>query len=93
MSEESDKDNEKSKCVCDLLIKSEQNKLSYDMTTNPIDEDNQFIYDEHFNKLICVGSNFDDIPCNIIKKYACKTQVNYKRTPTNSHQTDGIIFY
>ena len=44
-------------------------------TINPDDEENQFIYDENSQLLICVGSTFNEIPQIIIEKYASKTKV------------------
>lgn len=51
--------------------------LSRDSTINPVDEDSQFIYDDEAQRLICVGSQFDDIPQSVIEAYALKTKVKH----------------
>jgi hypothetical protein len=79
MSEESDNDSDISLSTSNILMESEQDELPLNMTTNPIDEDNQFIYDEDLSKLICIGSHFDDIPLSILHDYSLKTKVNDKQ--------------
>ncbi len=76
MSEESDIESDTTASICD--VESEQDELLSTIKNDLMDEDSQFIYDEVFNKLICIGSNFDDIPFNIIQEYSLKTKVNYK---------------
>ena len=49
--------------------------LSTDSTINPLDEERQFIYDNDTSRLTCVGSNFDDIPQDIIDTFSLKTKV------------------
>ncbi len=84
MSEESDNDSDLSISNSNILIESEHDELPLNMTTNLIEEDNQFIYDEDLSKLICIGSNFDDIPLSILHEYSLKTKVN--------NQIEKIIF-
>lgn len=59
----------------DEIIEPQSDDLSTDSTINPVDEESQFIYDDDSNKLICIGSNFDDIPQSIIDAYSLKTKV------------------
>jgi hypothetical protein len=76
MSEESDIESDASASTYDIPSESEQDELVLTITNNLFDEVNQFIYDEDSNKLICIGSDFDDIPLSIIQEYALKTKVN-----------------
>ncbi len=80
MSEESDNDSDLSISNSNIFIESGHDELP----TNLIEEDNQFIYDEDLSKLICIGSNFDDIPLSILHEYSLKTKVN--------NQIEKIIF-
>ena len=48
-----------------------------DTAINPVDEDNQFIFDDDSRTLICVGSHFDDVPQSIIELFAQKTKVRF----------------
>lgn len=57
------------------LIQSEQDVLQANSTVNPVDEESQFIYDEDTNRLLCVGTTFNDIPQSITDAYAHKTKV------------------
>jgi hypothetical protein len=61
------------------IIHPEPDILPPDSTINPIDEDGQFIYDDDTNRLICVGTNFNDIPQSIIDTYSLKTKVRKER--------------
>jgi hypothetical protein len=76
MSEESDIESDASASTYDIPSEFEQDELVLTITNNLFDEVNQFIYDEDSNKLICIGSDFDDIPLSIIQEYALKTKVN-----------------
>jgi hypothetical protein len=57
------------------IIEHESDNLPGDSTINPVDEESQFIYDEDMKRLLCVGTNFSDIPHSIIDSYAQKTTV------------------
>jgi len=76
MSEDSDYDSDLSISNSNILIDSEHDEFPSKLTTNQTYEDNQFIYDEDLSKLICIGSNFDDIPLSILHEYSLKTKVN-----------------
>ncbi|CAF0784077.1 unnamed protein product [Rotaria sp. Silwood1] len=56
------------------IIVPQSDELSTDATINPIDEDSQFIYDDDTQRLICIGSNFDDIPQSVIEAFSLKTK-------------------
>ena len=58
------------------IIQNESDNLPGDSTINPVDEESQFIYDEDMKRLLCIGTNFKDIPQSIIDAYAEKTTVN-----------------
>ena len=73
MSEESDNDSEISFSTSNFLLELEHEELLPTMGTNV---DQQFIYDEDLNKLICIGVDFDDIPLNILHDYSLKIKVN-----------------
>jgi len=74
MSDEPDNDTE-TQISEDKIIEPQLDDLSTDSTINPIDEDSQFIYDDDLQRLICIGSNFDDIPQSIIDAFSLKTKV------------------
>lgn len=75
MSEESDNDSDISVSNSHILMESEQDEIPSNIATNLMDEDNQFIFDEGLFKLICIGSNLDDIPLSILHEYSLKTKV------------------
>ena len=57
------------------IIEPERDNLRSDSTINPIDDENQFLYDDEVNRLLCIGTNFSDIPESIIDTYSLKTKV------------------
>lgn len=61
------------------IILPESDDLPQDSTINPSDEESQFIYDDDSNRLICIGSTFDNIPQTIIDSFSKKTKVKKKR--------------
>jgi hypothetical protein len=77
MSDEPDNDTER-QISEDKIIEPQLDDLSTDSTINPIDEDSQFIYDDDLQRLICIGSNFDDIPQSIIDAFSLKTKVKIR---------------
>ncbi len=77
MSEESDNDSDVSLPTSNILIESEHDELPPTIPNNLLDDEHQFIYDEDYNKLICIGSNFTDIPLSILHDYSLKTKVNH----------------
>jgi hypothetical protein len=77
MSDEPDNDTE-TQISEDKIIEPQLDDLSTDSTINPIDEDSQFIYDDDLQRLICIGSNFDDIPQSIIDAFSLKTKVKIR---------------
>lgn len=91
MSEESDNDSDISVSNSHILNESEQDELPLNMTNNLIEEDNQFIYDEDLSKLICIGSNFDDIPLSILHEYSLKTKVNKTKKKLLSREFNLIL--
>ena len=76
MSVDSDNDSDASISNSNILSEEEPDELPSNLTSN-------FIFDEDLGKLICVGSNFDDIPLSILHEYSLKTKVmkinNHKR--------------
>jgi hypothetical protein len=76
MSEESDNDSDVSFSNSNILVESEHDELPPTIPTYLMEDDHQFIYDEDLSKLICIGSNFNDIPLNILHDYSLKTKVN-----------------
>lgn len=56
-------------------IEPERESARSDSTINPVDDEEQFIYDDEMNRLLCVGTNFSDIPQSIIHTYSLKTKV------------------
>lgn len=76
MSEESENDSDISLSNSHILIGSEYDEMPLTVTKPMKDEEPEFIYDDDFCKLICVGINFDDIPLNILHDYSLKTKVN-----------------
>jgi hypothetical protein len=74
MSDEPDNDTE-TQISEDKIIEPQLDDLSTDTAINPVDEDSQFIYDDDLKRLICIGSNFDDIPQSIIDAFSLKTKV------------------
>jgi hypothetical protein len=78
MSDESDNDSE-TRISEDKIIEPQPDDLSRESTINPVDEDSQFIYDDDSNRLICIGSNFDDIPQTIIDAFSFKTKVKEEK--------------
>lgn len=91
MSDESDAEREQSsldtsvQIPTDEVIEVERDHLRSDSTINPVDEEDQFLYDEDMNRLLCIGTTFSDIPQNIIDTYALKTKV--KTSPFHSTST------
>jgi len=77
MSDEPDNDTE-TQISEDKIIEPQLDDLSADSTINPVDEDSQFIYDDDLQRLICIGSNFDDIPQSIIDAFSLKTKVKFQ---------------
>ncbi len=81
MSDESDIEGEQSnidtlvKIPQDEIIEPQSDDSRRDSAINPVDEDSQFIYDDDTNKLICIGTNFDNIPQSIIDAYSLQTKV------------------
>ncbi len=61
------------------IIESEPDHPRGGSTINPVDDDSQFIYDDDSNRLICIGTTFDDIPQSIIDAYSLKTKVKKKQ--------------
>jgi hypothetical protein len=57
------------------IIEPEPYDLPEGSTINPGDDESQFIYDEDCNRLICIGTNFDDIPQGVIDSFSQKTKV------------------
>ncbi len=76
MSEDSGNDSDVSVSNSNIITQSEQDKLPTKRTTNTMKEDQQFIYDKDFCKLICIGSNLNDIPLSILHEYSLKAKVN-----------------
>lgn len=77
MNEESENDSEISLSNSHFLTESEYDEMPLAMTKPLQDEEPEFIYDDDFCKLICVGINFDDIPLNILHDYSLKTKVKF----------------
>jgi len=81
MSDESDIEGEQSNIDTsvqipqDEIIEPQSDDSRRDSAINPVDEDSQFIYDDETNKLICIGTNFDNIPQSIIDAYSLQTKV------------------
>ena len=75
MSEESENESDVSLSNSHILIESEYDEMPLTITKPLKDEEPEFIYDDDFSKLICVGINFDDIPLNILHDYSLKTKV------------------
>ncbi|CAF0917119.1 unnamed protein product [Adineta steineri] len=74
MSDEQDNDNPTQ------IVENETNEprtddVSSDSTINSIEDDSHFIYDEDSNRLTCIGSNYDNIPQNIIDRFSIKTKI------------------
>lgn len=81
MSDESDIEHEPSSLDTSIqippneTIELERENTRSDSTINPVEEENQFIYDDEMNRLLCVGTTFSDIPQSIIDTYSLKTKV------------------
>ncbi|CAF2337255.1 unnamed protein product [Rotaria sp. Silwood2] len=80
MSDETDNENERlnndttQQIAENEIVEPQLDDLSTNSTINPTDEDNQFIYDDNTQTLICIGSHFDYIPQSIIDAFALKTK-------------------
>lgn len=85
MSDESGMEDEQTKIEIPIqipeteIIQPEHDDLPSNSTINPVDEESQFIYDDNANRLICVGTTFDDIPQTITDSFALKTKVKTKK--------------
>ena len=64
----------------DLNLKTEVDLEVYSAVLNtlddPIDDNEQFIFDEESSRLLCIASNLEHIPSKIIDEYAHRTKVN-----------------
>ena len=85
MSDESDIEHEQSSLDTSIqippneTIEPERENTRSDSTINPVDEENQFIFDDEMKRLLCVGTTFSDIPQSIIDTYSLKTKVIISR--------------
>ena len=75
MSEESEYDSDVSLPTSNILIESEHDEIPPTIATNLLEDEQQFIFDDDFGKLICIGSNLTDIPLSILHEYSLKTKV------------------
>ena len=78
MSDESDHEDKPIETSETVIIPPQSDDLQPDSTLNPDDEESQFIYDDDSNRLICIGSNFNDVPQSIIDSFSHKTKVRKK---------------
>ena len=70
-------DSDLSTSTSNIIFEGDQEDLSSltKPTSSIENDDEQFIFDDEFSKLICIGMNFEDIPWNILHDYSLKTKV------------------
>lgn len=61
--------------LADEIAEAELANVPIQSTVNPMDEEEEFIYDEETNRLTCVGTQYSEIPQGIVDAYADKTKV------------------